>query len=316
MMLLRAARLCSGGFILTVLLAFAGCASLPPVAITGSGFPRQFELVETAFFPQEEFQCGPAALATVLADAQVRVAPENLVAEIYLPERQGSLQAELIGATRRYDRVPYILAPDITAVLREVVAGHPVLVLQNLGLSWIPQWHYAVVIGFDLDTQELVLRSGMEARHVVSLATFERTWARAQHWAFVVAPADEVPASATERSFIEAVATLETQRRYSAAIHGYQAALQRWPNSVLARFGLANSAFGQHDDVRAEREYRALLIQLPGNAAAWNNLAHVLLRQGRCTEAEAAAQQAVKLGWATEAAARNTLREIRARSCQ
>ena len=24
------------------------------------------------------------------------------------------------------------------------------LVLQNLGLSWLPRWHYAVVVGYDL----------------------------------------------------------------------------------------------------------------------------------------------------------------------
>lgn len=310
------ARPCSGGFILAILLTLAGCASLPPVEIADRGFPRQFELTTTAFFPQEEFQCGPAALATVLGSAQANVSPEALVSEIYLPERQGALQAELIGAVRRQNRVPYVLAPEITMLMREVVAGHPVLVLQNLGLSWLPQWHYAVVVGFDLDQQTLVLRSGTEMRHVVNLSVFERTWARAQHWALVVTTSDEVPATATERSFIEAVAVLESQRRYSAAIHAYQAALQRWPNSVVARFGLANSAFGQRDLPRAEREYRALLVQLPGNAAAWNNLALVLLGQRRCAEAEEAAQQAVKLGDAIQSAARSTLAEIRARPCQ
>lgn len=310
------ARRCSGGFVFAALLALAGCASLAPVAVPDRGFPSHVELVTTAFFPQEEFQCGPAALATVLASAQVNVAPENLVAEIYLPERHGSLQAELLGATRRHERTPYLIAPELPAILREVAAGHPVLVLQNLGLTWLPQWHYAVVIGFDLDRQELVLRSGTEARHVLNMATFERTWARAQHWALVVAPADQVPATATERAFIEAVATLEAQRRYSAAFYGYQAALQRWPNSALARFGLANSAFGQNDDARAEREYRALLAQWPDHAAAWNNLAQVLLRQQRCAEAEDAAQQAVSLGGTTEAVAHDTLREIRARPCR
>lgn len=311
-----AARPRSGGFVFAVVLVLSGCASLPPVNVADSGFPRQIELTATAFFPQEEFQCGPAALATLLASAQVDVTPENLVAETYLPERQGSLQAELLGAARRHDRVPYVIVPDLTAILREVRAGHPVLVLQNLGLSWLPRWHYAVIIGFDLDQQSLVLRSGTEARHGVSFTTFERTWARAQKWAFVVTPVDQVPATATERLFIEGAALLEAQRRYSAAIHAYEAALQRWPNSVLARFGLANSAFAQHDNVRAEREYRTLLAQLPGNGAAWNNLAHVLLRQQRCADAEAAATQAITVGGPTASAARNTLREIRARQCQ
>jgi hypothetical protein len=40
--------------------------------------------------------------------------------------------------------------PGCQQLCEEVAAGHPVIVLQNIGLSWYLVWHYAVVVGYDL----------------------------------------------------------------------------------------------------------------------------------------------------------------------
>ena len=88
-------------------LVLAGCASrgpqLPPVTV--AGLPASVELDSTPFFPQQDYQCGPAALATVLVASGAQVSPDELVAEVYLPGRKGSLQAELIAAARARGRV-------------------------------------------------------------------------------------------------------------------------------------------------------------------------------------------------------------------
>ena len=119
--------------------------------------PRRVELAEVPFFPQEEYQCGPASLATVIASSGVSVTPDSLVSQVYLPGRQGSLQAELLGATRRHGLVAYVLAPRLDDLLRELAAGTPVLVLENLVFDWYPVWHYAVAIGYDLDREEILI---------------------------------------------------------------------------------------------------------------------------------------------------------------
>ena len=85
------------------------------------------------------------------------------------PDRRGSLQSGLIGGARRLGRLAYpIRGRD--CLLREVVAGHPVIVLQNLSLRWWPQWHYAVVIGYDLPQQAVVLHTGVNASRRVARA--------------------------------------------------------------------------------------------------------------------------------------------------
>src|SRR4051812_21920221 len=75
----------------------AGCAQLVPqtVALRNAwpeGVPRTVELTSVPFFPQEDYQCGPAALATALVHTGTKVSPEALVKQVFVPARQGSLQ--------------------------------------------------------------------------------------------------------------------------------------------------------------------------------------------------------------------------------
>lgn len=102
-----------------------------------------------------------------------------------------------------------MLAPKLEHLIREIRAGHPVLVLQNLQLPQWPKWHYAVVIGIDLEADEVILRSGTTRREVLSLHRFERSWQFGDYWAIVVAPEGETPATAPK--YLAAVVPLEQQ---------------------------------------------------------------------------------------------------------
>lgn len=271
------------------------------------------ELAAVPFFPQQEFQCGPAALATVLNWSGVRVTPENLAPQIYLPGRQGSLQVELLAATRRHGHIPYVLRPELEILISEVKAGHPVLVLQNLGLSWYPKWHYAVVVGFSLQQDQIILRSGRERRHVMPIKLFERTWRRAGYWAITVTSPAELPGSAEEISYLQAVAPLERLQRWQDAKTAYSSALTRWPNSIAAQMGLGNSQYALHELRDAAQTYRNVVQQAPGFAPAFNNLAQVLADQNQLREAEQAARHAVNLGGPLLASYEETLQQILAR---
>lgn len=303
----------------TLLVLLAGCASAPQtqkLLQTSNGFPRHSEITNTPFFPQERYQCGPAALATVLKHSGVEITAAALVDEIYLPSRQGSLQIEMLAASRRYARLPYRIPAKMSALLKEVSAGNPVLVLQNLGLSWAPQWHYAVVVGFDLAQQEIILRSGTEARHHTEMNTFEHTWARSQHWGIVILPADRLPATATAEAYLRSVVDFEsTQQRWQLANTAYRTALTRWPNNLIAQMGLGNSAYQLADLSAATDAFRNAVRDHPDTAAAHNNLAQVLMelavkKDGNLDEAEKHAQRAVELGGPHLESYRETLGEI------
>jgi hypothetical protein len=270
----------------------AGCAQRQVVsfpAATGA-----VELTETPFFAQEEHQCGPAALATVLDASGLAVTPAELVPQTYLPGRRGSLQVELIAAARRHRRVPYLLAPDVAALFAEVAAGHPVLVLQDVGIGPLHVWHYAVVIGYAPQSRRVVLRSGTTRRLDVSFDDFGSSWRKGGQWALVVLPADTLPATADATRYVESIVPLETLGDVATARTAYATALGRWPDEPLALFGLANADYRLGDYAAAEATYRTLLAASPGNAIVLNNLAEVQLARGCPNAAFATADAALR----------------------
>ncbi len=251
-----------------------GCAGAPQLP---QGSPA-IELTAVPFFPQTEYQCGPAALATVLRYAGADVDAEQLVREVYAPGLRGSLQPELLGATRRHGMIPYVIEPDSQALVAELAARRPVLVLQNLGLDRVPVWHYAVVVG--LDGEDVILRSGTDERRIERSARFLRSWARGSSWAFVVLPPGELPAGATPVAYVRALAGAEPVLGAAAAERGYRAALARWPRDELVIFAAAGQRHAAGDLGGATALYRQLLAVAPQHAAARNNLANVLSERG------------------------------------
>jgi tetratricopeptide (TPR) repeat protein len=313
---MRNAHLLVGVFILVL----CGCATPPQTRAlldASSGLlPGHVELVAVPFFAQEDYQCGPAALAMSLQASGIETTPDALTPEVYLPDRHGSLQVEMLATARRHGAIAYQLAPRLTDLLTEVADGTPVVVLQNLGLNWYPVWHYAVVIGFDLERREIVLRSGREQRQVLSLRTFEYTWARGEYWAITTLPPERIPRTAEENNYVSAVNALEKVGYPERANSAYLAALKRWPNNLFARIGAGNSAYRIHDLVQAEASFRQAALDHPESVAALNNLAQVLADMGRNTEAKVFARQAVALGGPLKDIAQETLSEIERRSRQ
>jgi ABC-type bacteriocin/lantibiotic exporter with double-glycine peptidase domain len=184
-----------------------------------NGLPLRHTLDDVPFFPQADYQCGPAALAMTLAWSGLAVTPETLTASVYTPAIKGSIQPAMIGAARRFGRIAYIIsAPE--ELIAEIAAGRPVIVLQNLGLSWYPVWHYAVAIGYDSKAGYMLLHSGKIPRKRMPLKLFNRTWARSDYWGMMTIPPNMIPATATEADFVESVFGLEQAGRRQAALEG------------------------------------------------------------------------------------------------
>ena len=283
-------------FMLAAALLLTACAA-PGVREVQhrSDLPRQQELTATPFFPQDRYQCGPAALATVLTAVGMPTSPDQLTPEVYIPSRQGSLQIEMLAAARRHGAIAVQIPPRLDALLKEVAAGHNVLVLQNLGLSWIPAWHYAVVVGYDLDAGLIWLRSGTNRRQALKLNTFQHTWERSNHWAFIALKPGDLPASAEPELMVNALLAYEKTAPATSAQKAYKAAVQRWPDNLILLLGLGNTAYVNGDQTTALVAFRKAVAVHPEAAAAHNNLANVLLAQGQYSEARASAEQALAL---------------------
>jgi tetratricopeptide (TPR) repeat protein len=313
-----------------VLLGLTACATptVPLAALQSqwpADLPTRAQINNLAFIAQEDYQCGPAALAMVAAHAGVQRDMATWVQQVYVPGRQGAFQIELLAASRRNGLPGFVIAPQIEIVLREVAAGHPVLVLQNLAFAWRPVWHFAVVTGYDKEQGNVTLHSGRTENMQMSLITFERTWARADRWAMLALPPAQLPAQLTYQTplhpadqpadtssidgYVAAIVALERENP-GAAQTAYATVLKTWHGHPIALLGAGNTAYalGQRD--AAQAAYRAAVQVDPRNGDAWNNLAQVLLDQGQREQALQAAQRAVATAGPRLAAYQALLHEI------
>ncbi len=283
-----------------LLWGLAGCAASPTLAERlPAGLPRSVELASTPFFPQEDYQCGPAALATVLSASGAPTTADELTPQVFLPGRRGSLQAELIGAARRHGRLPYVMPPQGDELVAELNEGRPILLLQNLGVSKWPRWHYAVLIGYDADKNIALLRSGTDRRVEMRWQRFAAAWHRGGRWAMTTLVPGKIPQHADAARYVEAAAGLEAAGRREEADAAYDAAIQRWPEAPLAWLGRGNLAYGAgHLDAAAEAYQRAVTLA-PQDAAARNNLAQVLADAGCAAESKKQIERAAALAAGT-----------------
>ncbi len=275
---------------LLLLVGLSGCGSLVPQTMElrdawPAGVAVRTELGDAPFFPQTLYQCGPAALATILVQAGAQVTPEELVKQVYLPARQGSLQIEMLAAPRRYSKVSYQLAPRFHDLLREVAAGNPVLVLQDTGVGPVTNWHYAVVVGFDYPAGELYLRSGETKRLAMPFTVFEYTWKKSNYWAMVTMPPERIPETASEAGYLSAISAMERVAEGGATTLAYAVFLDRWPDNVGASVGLANRHYAVGALNESESILRRAVQRVPDSVPMLNNLAQTLSDLGRNDEA-------------------------------
>ncbi|ADH84900.1 peptidase C39 bacteriocin processing [Desulfurivibrio alkaliphilus AHT 2] len=298
---------------LLLVLPFTGCAPAFQETLREQAGPGRVVIDSVPFYPQEKYQCGPASLAMLLAWSGLEVVPEQLVDQVYSPDRQGSLQPSIVAAARRHGRVAYPLSGQEEHLLAEVAAGHPVLVLKNLGLAWLPRWHYAVVIGYEREQEVVYLHSDSRGNKALSARVFANTWQRGGSWGLLVLPPDKLPATATEKTWLAAVVGLERTEQWPAAARAYEAALQRWPDSVVAWMGLGNSRHALADYLGAVTAFTRAAELEPDFVPASNNLAFSLAAAGRVAEALAVIERAMAANGPWLEQLEQTRREIMSR---
>ena len=310
---------------LTLSLMLGGCAALPPGVLSTSplqfqqgrlvdrptGLPAASHIAGVPFFSDDSHYCGPASLATVLTFSGVRTTPEQLIPQVFTPGLEGSLQFDLLGASRRAGRIPVVLPPQLGVLFAQVAAGFPVVVLQKVGLG-ARDWHYAVLIDYDLHADRVTLRSSTARDLQLSIAQFDRSWAAGGRWAFITVQPGQFPPEITELRYLDAVAPLESVAP-EAAHTAYETALKHWPQSSqswVAMMGLGNLAYARKDYARASIHFAQAARVQPENGDPMNNLAQALLAAGDWKAAQGAIDVALRLGKPHPEAYRSTAADI------
>lgn len=299
----------AGVFIMLTMLS--ACAR-NPVLLQSSyqELPPHVEIVSVPFYAQTKFQCGPATLAMVLNHQDVTAEVDQLIPQVFLPGRDGSVQPEMLATVRRYEQLVFPIRGTMDALLNHLAAGDPVVVMQNLSLPIYPMWHYAVVIGYDLPKETLILRSGEIERHTMSFSRFDATWARTERWGFVVAEPGTLPAGITARSALEAISAYEETQGPQAALSSWQTFVKRHPVNPLGQFALGNAFYADQQPDKARQAFERATEFDPEMGAAWLNLGLILLQQEAADAARKALTQAAAIGGSWQQKARLALNTL------
>ncbi|WP_413289192.1 PA2778 family cysteine peptidase [Bdellovibrio sp. HCB337] len=266
----------AGKTLISLVLILVGCASATPqtesLLVNARDLPKATAIEGVPFVEQAANHCGPATLTMAMNWAGKNVTVEEVTPMVFTPGAKGTFQSDMISASRRQGLVAIPLE-GMNDLLKEVSAGNPVVVFENLGLTWYPQWHYAVVFGYDLQHQYVLMHSGLEANKRWDLRRFERSWKLGDYWGLVVLPPGKLSATADELSHMKAASALEQIGKIEDAHQAYQAILTRWPKSLTAAIGMGNIAYTKKDYSAAVRILKQASQYHPENAALKNNLA-------------------------------------------
>jgi hypothetical protein len=280
------------------LVALSGCASqtrqVDQLLSGPRSDPRAHQISNVPFVNQSAGHCGPATLAMVMGHYGRMVSVDELAKQVYTPGMNGTFQADMISASRRNGMMA-IPIEGFTALLAEVAADYPVIIFENLLLGWYPQWHYAVVFGFDLDRETVAMHSGPEAFKSWDIRKLERSWELGDYWGLVVLPPDKLSVSADELAHAKAAAGLEQADHRPEALTAYRTMLTKWPLSLTALIGLSNKSFEDGKFKEAVALLTTATVHHPANAAAWHNRAIAESAAKLAKPARASAERAMQL---------------------
>lgn len=285
-------------FLLLVAFLLGGCATstrqTDRLLKSPTDLPAKSRLTELKLIKQKQNHCGPATLAMVLKHVGKNVSLTEITLQSFTEKAQGTFQADMLS-TARHQGMLTIPINNMEDLIKETAAGHAVIVFQNLGFSWWPQWHYAVVSGHDLSGPDIYLHTGDKKFAKTDMRFFERSWKLGGYWGLLILPPDQLSASGSELDHAQGGALLEQLGKYREAQMSYEKMLTRWPQSLSALIGLGNIAYAEAQYPLAMSALNKAVLHHPRSAVAWHNLAFAQWAAGKKSFAHTSAQRALGL---------------------
>tara|TARA_R110001592_G_scaffold51769_4_gene159126 strand:- start:118 stop:1086 length:969 start_codon:yes stop_codon:yes gene_type:complete len=271
------------GFISCFCWLIFGCLSVPPqtakLLANPPDIPVKYQISEVPFYPQDDYFCGPTTLSEVFNFYGVIKTPQQIAPALFIPELEGSLQIEMVAAVRQQGLLAYAESGNLTQLFSLVSKNIPVIVLQNVSTSWYPMWHYALVIGYDLEKQNVILHSGTDKNRVAELKVFERTWQRGQYWLLAAVPTNKASVNFDPFVYVSAAQDLLSSGKTIQGIDALENATRQWPDYWLPYFLLGNH-YLDRDNEHALFWYQQGLVFAQQQAAYLNNYAYSLSLSG------------------------------------
>jgi len=136
------------------------------------------------FYPQEDYQCGPASLAAVLNYWHVDATPEEIARSIYSRSAGGTLNVEMVFYPQEKGLDAFQYSGGLDDLREKIDAGYPLIVLVDYGWSLFQVNHFMVVVGYN--DGGIIVNSGKEEKKFIPEDSFLKAWERTRFWTLLI----------------------------------------------------------------------------------------------------------------------------------
>ncbi len=270
------------------LLLLQGCQNTPQAERLSGTILKDIStsklIKNVPFYPQQQFFCGPTTLSQTLNFYGHSTTPEDIAPNLFIPEREGSLQLEMISAARYYGLLPYSTNSDLQTLFALIDDNVPVIVFQNVATSWFPMWHYALVIGYDQIEQKVILHTGETQAHEMSYELFERVWQRGNYWILALLGPEQTYPYLDSFIYTQSAHDMITVGLTEPALKHLSNATKTWPQKWLSYFLLGNHYLNLSDE--AAKWFSRGFEHASDNPEYLNNYGYALVQEGCITTAK------------------------------
>jgi predicted double-glycine peptidase len=141
-------------------------------------------LEDVPFYPQEDYQCGPATLAAVMNYWGIPVTPQEIKDNIFSQTAKGTLNIDMLLFAQRKGLHAKQYAGSLDDLKVNIDKGIPLIVLVDYGFSFFQRNHFMVVIGYN--NQDIIVNSGKTKGLFITEDEFLRIWEKTDFWALLI----------------------------------------------------------------------------------------------------------------------------------
>ncbi len=287
------------GLYIYLIFFLSGCASLPAYRVGPPEFPndQQVHFIQKAPpVGQRAYQCGPAALESVMRRWGYEVDAEEIGRDLGSQGARGVLNFTLAQVARDRGFWTEMHESNLEELKGWIRNDIPPLVALQVGPFWSFTYHFVVLTGFNDREGILYANIGYPETRAIRVPHFLKSWQRAGNWTLIVCPLERVDWQLSADQAGDLGFLLEKSAQLPLAEKWYRAALAKEPDNRPVRFNLANILFKTGQFQKAKLMYQQLIKENPAEIAPINNLASVFLEEGNPKEAVRLIETAFKNG--------------------
>jgi hypothetical protein len=140
------------------------------------------------FFPQDEYMCGPAALASVVGYYGPSEGMEGVAREVYSEKLKGTLPVDLLLYAKAKGFEAKYYKGSMIGLKESLARREPLILFLNLGYSFYPVGHYIVAVGMDQGAGVVFAHSGTEKEQAFTMKELEKSWSKTGYSTLLVRP--------------------------------------------------------------------------------------------------------------------------------